>query len=383
MKRLVQAKLFFALLIMLSLTGCGNTEQKQVKKAVVSEFDRLKELNSKTVQSYLASESLFPDASTSQAPSAVIEEVASLFFKNFDYKILKIHAAETTASCRLQITTLDAHALAKDYQREYLTQVIMAAANGQAYTDVSLEQHYLLMKNLMEKNAYQTISNSCNINLVKDGRRWKIQRDTDLNNQLVGGFITSAANPYLLTPADTVDVYFNALKNMDASQLSVYLGLNALFSGSDENSQALANALLQQVHACFSHRVVSSQDNGANARVDTEITSFSYDAIVSAYNKKLDEYLSTTDALIDGPAGRLTKSNEFLLSCISANDATQVQTIALTLINDGVSWKLQSSSQIGTALFGEFNADTAASSLSNAERESSGRSNVSAEQPNE
>lgn len=75
------SKAFFALLIMLSLTGCGNTEQKQVKKAVVSEFDRLKELNSKTVQSYLASESLFPDASTSQAPSAVIEEVASLFLK--------------------------------------------------------------------------------------------------------------------------------------------------------------------------------------------------------------------------------------------------------------------------------------------------------------
>jgi len=43
MKRLVQAKLFFALLIMLSLTGCGNTEQKQVKKAVVSAFDRLKD----------------------------------------------------------------------------------------------------------------------------------------------------------------------------------------------------------------------------------------------------------------------------------------------------------------------------------------------------
>ncbi len=378
MKRLIQAKLFFALLIMLSLTGCGNTEQRQVKKAVVSEFDRLKELNSKTVQSYLASESLFPDASTSQAPPAVIEEVASLFFKNFDYKILKIHAAETTASCRLQITTLDAHALAKDYQREYLTQVIMAAANGQAYTDISLEQRYLLIKDLMEKNAYQTISNSCNINLVKDKRRWKIQRDADLNNQLVGGFITAAANPYLLTPADTVDVYFGALKNMDASQLSVYLGLNALFSESDENSQALANALLKQVHACFNHRVVNSQDNGTTARVDTEITSFSYDAIVSEYNKKLDDYLNTTDALIDGPSGRLTKSNELLLGCINDNDATQVQTISLNLVNDGVSWKLKSSSQLGTALFGEFNTDTAASSLSSAEESSDG-SNVSAE----
>lgn len=383
MKRFVRAKLFFALLIVLSLTGCGNTEQKQVKKAVVSEFDRLKELNSKTVQSYLASESLFPDASTSQAPSAVIEEVASLFFKNFDYKILKIHAAKTTASCRLQITTLDAHALAKDYQREYLTQVIMAAANGQAYTDVSMEQHYLLMKNLMEKNTYKTISNSCNINLLKDGRRWKIQRDTDLKNQLVGGFITAAANPYLLTPADTVDVYFHALKNMDASQLSVYLGLNTYFSVSDENSQALVHALLQQVHACFNHRVVGSTDNGTTAKVDTEITSFSYNDIVSAYNKKLDDYLNTTDALIDGPDGRLKKSNELLLGCINDNTSSQVQTISLTLVNDGVSWKLKSSDQLGTALFGEFNADTAASSLSSAEKKLSDRSNVSAEQPNE
>lgn len=363
MKRLIRARLLLALFLMLSLTGCDNTQQKQVKKAVVSEFDRLKELNSKTAQSYLASESLFPDASTSQAPSAVVEEVASQFFKNFDYKILKIHADETTASCRLRITTLDAHTLAKDYQREYLTQAIMATANGQKFVDASLEQHYLLMKGLMEKKDYPTISNSCSINLVKDGRRWKIQRDEDLKNQLVGGFITAAANPYLLTPSDTVDVYFDALKNMNADQMSVYLGLNNTLTDSNDDSQALTNALLQQVHACFSHRVVGSQDNGTTAKVDTEITSFSYDAIISNYNKKLDEYLATTDALIAGPSKRLTKSNELLVSSITDNTVTQAQTISLTLVNDGVSWKLQSNKQIGTALFGEFDADTAISSL--------------------
>lgn len=370
MKRLIRAKLLFVLLLMLSLTGCDNTDQKQVKKAVVSEFDRLKELNSKTVQNYLASESLFPDASTSQASSAVVEEVASQFFKDFDYKILKIHVEETTATCSLQITTLDAHTLAKDYQRGYLTQVIMATANGQGFTDASLEQHYILMKDLMQKNNYQTISNSCSINLVKDGRHWKIQRDKELKNQLVGGFITAAANPYLLTPADTVDVYFRALKSMNTAQMGAYLGLNELFSNSDPNSQALASALLLQVQACFDYRVVGAKDNGTIATVDTEITSFSYNDILSNYNKKLDDYLATTDALIDGPSGRLEKSNELLLKCIAENTATQSNSVPLTLINDGISWKLQSNALLGKALFGEFNADTAATSLSDGENNS-------------
>ncbi len=351
-------------LLALSLAGCGSKEEREVKKAVTSEFGQLKDLDTATVQRYLTSESLFPDASTSQASAGLIEEVTSRFFKDFDYKILSISAEGSTASCDLQVVTLDAHALAKDYQKEYLVQIILAAADGIDPPDTSLEQHYISLGNLMEKNTYKTVSNSCVINLIKVGRDWKIRKEHGLEDQLVGGFVSSIANPYLLTPKETVGVYFDTLKKMDTTQLCTYLGLTNIFTNSDADSRALAEALLIQMHACFDHRVVDAQDNGSVASVDVELTSFSYPEIISAYTKELDDYLATTQALIDGPQGRLTKSNELLLKAITDNTATESHVIPLTLVNDGVSWKLLPDEQIGTALFGAFDADTATSSLS-------------------
>lgn len=351
-------------LLALSLAGCGSKEEREVKKAVTSEFGQLKDLDTATVQRYLTSESLFPDASTSQASAGLIEEVTSQFFKDFDYKILSISAEGSTASCDLQVVTLDAHALAKDYQKEYLVQIILAAADGIDPPDTSLEQHYISLGNLMEKNTYKTVSNSCVINLIKDGRDWKIRKEHGLEDQLVGGFVSSITNPYLLTPKETVGVYFDTLKKMDTTQLCTYLGLTNIFTNSDADSRALAEALLIQMHACFDYRVVDAQDNGSVASVDVELTSFSYPEIISAYTKELDDYLATTQALIDGPQGRLTKSNELLLKAITNNTATESHVIPLTLVNDGVSWKLLPDERIGTALFGAFDADTATSSLS-------------------
>ena len=94
------------------------------------------------------------------------------------------------------------------------------------------------------------------------------------------------------------------------------------------------------------------------------MTSFSYTEILSTYKEGLESYLATTDALVDGPSGRLARSNELLIDSINNNTATETHLITLTLINDGVSWKLRTNDQIGTALFGDLNADTASSSLS-------------------
>lgn len=347
--------LFLLFLLGIFLGVYANPEKKQVKQAVVSEFSQLKNLDPDTVQQYLASEGLFLDASTSQASSSTIEETASLFFQGFDYKTLTIRTGKTEADCSVQITTLDAHTLAKDYQKEYLAAAILATANGQISQDTSLEQHYLLLKDLLQSHTYQTVSNSCKIHLRKAGKEWQIQKDQDLKNQLVGGFISAIANPYLLTPAETTEVYFYTLKNMNASQMHNYLGLTGLMDNSDANSQAVAQALLDQMRACLDYRIVDSQDNGTIATVNTEITSFSCTEILSQYTKKTDEYLATPEALIAGTQGRLEKCSQILLNCITSNTATQSQSVPLSLINDGVGWKLQSNVQLGTALFGDFN----------------------------
>lgn len=354
MKPLTGIRLLFLLFIPVILTGCGNTEKKQVKHAVVSSFDQLKDLEPDAVQEYLASEILFPNASTSQASAAVIEETASQFFKDFDYDIQKIRVHKDTADCTIKITTLDAAVLAEDYQTEYLKQVILRTANGQDSSDTSLEQHYILLNELMKKNTYDTISSTCVIYLIRTGSGWAIQKDKNLENLLTGGFISVIANPYLLTPTETLDIYLHTLKDMDTAQMTTYLGLADTLTYSDETSQALAEALIQQVHTCFSYRVLGAQDNGTTAEVNTEITSFSSKEILAEYNRKLKEYLSTSSALIGGAQSRLKKSNELLVKCITDNTATQSQSISLFMVNDGISWKLQSSRQLGDALFGDF-----------------------------
>ena len=358
MKPLTGIRLLFLLMIPLPLTGCGNAEKKQVKNVVASGFDQLKDLEPAAVQEYLNSENLFPNASASQASASVIEETASQFFKDFDYDIQKIHVRQNTADCALKVTTLDAAALAKDYQTEYLKQVILETANGQKSTNSSLEQHYILLNELMQQNTYDTISSDCTIYLIKTNNQWVLQKDRNLENQLTGGFLSVIANPYLLTPTETVDIYLQTLKNMDTAQMTTYLGLADTLTYSDEISQALAEALIQQVHTCFSYRVSGAQDNGTIATVNTEITSFSSKEILAQYNAKLKEYLSTSKALIDGAQGRLKKSNELLVKCITDNTATQSQSVSLSMINDGIGWKLQSNSQLGDALFGDFTSNT-------------------------
>ncbi len=354
MKPLTGMKFFFLLFLLLILTGCSNSEKKQVKNEVISGFDQLKDLNPDTVQEYLASESLFPNVSAPQASTEIIQETTSQFFRDFDYDIRKTYIRGERATCNLQITTINASSLAKDYQEAYLVQVILSTANGQPFSDTSLEQHYILLNELMKNNSYDTVTSSCDIHLIRTGDQWAIQKDRNLENQLVGGFLSVIANPYLLTPTETLDIYLHTLKDMDTEQLINYLGLTDALTYSNDGDKEMAEALIQQVHTCFNYRILGARDNGTAATVNTEITSFSSSEILSRYDEQLKEYLATSKALTDGAAGRLEKSNKLLIKCITENTATQSQTISLSMINDGIGWKLKMSGQLGEALFAGF-----------------------------
>ena len=89
------------------------------------------------------------------------------------------------------------------------------------------------------------------------------------------------------------------------------------------------------------------------------ITSFDSDAILSAYQKQLDQYLATAEAVIEGSEGRLAKSQEFLLDAINSNEGTATSEVTLNLTNDGVDWNVELGSEIGKALFGNLSTDTA------------------------
>ena len=140
---------------------------------------------------------------------------------------------------------------------------------------------------------------------------------------------------------------------MNVEEMSNYLGVESIFNSSDEMKNAIASALVEQVHKIFNYKVKESSVDGYHASIQTDITTFDSDAILSAYQKELSAYLDSPDAVIDGFQKRYDKSYELLLSNIQNNSATKKEPATFVLTNDGISWKLENNqNELGNAIFG-------------------------------
>ena len=349
------------LLCTFSLCGCTSKEEKKIEDAVKQELDQLKDLDSITTQKYISYQELFPGEPEDITISSDIEEVFSLFFQDFDYKILDVNVDKDkqSAQANLRLVTLDAHALAEDFSKAQLKHEISQSASSEEATEqtISLEERYTLLNELLKSNDYQTVERNCTISLDasnKDGETsWEIRRTNTLENDLVGGLIADLADPDILSPEDTLTVYLDTLQKLDLKEMTSYLGVVNIMNTSDTAKNSIASALAEQIHKNFNYVIKSSSENGYNATVTTEITTFDSDSILADYQEKLDKYLASADAVIDGSQKRYEKSFEILLNSINDNTVTTVNDVDFVLINDGVSWKLQDEGNtLGNAIFG-------------------------------
>ena len=225
-----------------------------------------------------------------------------------------------------------------------------------------MEERYLLLDQLLSNNNYATVERECTVKLCNKGSNddkdeWEIIRSHSLENNLVGGLMTYLSDNNLLSPEETLTVYLNTLKTMNTEQMGNYLGIESLFNTSDTDKNSIAAALVELFHSTFDFNISSCDEEIYNAVIQTKITTFDSNAILTAYQNELDTYLSSADAVIDGSVKRYEKSMQLLLSKIKSNTAT-VQTVAVFhLTNDGVSWKLQdSNAAIGNAIFGTLSS---------------------------
>lgn len=352
------------LLFILALTGlgCSHLDKTNVEKAITNELDLLKKLDSQTAQKYISYKELFPDATEETELSSEIQEVFSLFFHDFDYKILDIDVDQdaTTATAAIRLSTIDARTLARDYAKAQLeTEILAAAARGSQSTEeaiVSLEKRYLILNKLLKQNEYDTIENNCTMQLKNTSDEeevWVIKRTHSLENDLVGGLMTYLSDSDTLSPQDTLDIYLKTLKNMDTTEMSNYLGIEDLLNSSDPAKSALATALVEQVHINFNYEIKEITEEGYTATIETEVTTFDSDEILTQYQTELEEYLASPSAVIDGPEKRYQKSYELLLKNINDNTAVTTASATFLLANDGVSWKLADHNHdLGNAIFG-------------------------------
>lgn len=362
----VKHLLAFLMIILLSvfLCSCSQSAKAHAEKAIKKDLDLLKNLDSETTMQYISYQELFPDSDDSTKLSADIKEVFSLFFQNFDYKILgiSVDSDEKNASAQLKLTTLDAEALASDFVSASLQEEILETASGKENDNGnSLEQRYLLLYKLLKNNTYSSAERNTSIQLNNLGSSsepdWEITHSSSLENDLVGGLITYLSDPDLVPPAETLTVYLKTLQEMDVKQMANYLGLDSILNTSDSAKNAIASALMEQFHSCFNYKISSTSVSGYLAEVDAELTIFDSNSILTQYEKELNTYLASADAVIDGSQKRYNKSHELLLDSIRNNQATITATATFHLTNDGASWKLENAgTELGNAIFGTLTA---------------------------
>lgn len=358
----VKHLLAFLMIILLSvfLCSCSQSAKAHAEKAIKKDLDLLKNLDSETTMQYISYQELFPDSDDSTKLSADIKEVFSLFFQNFDYKILgiSVDSDEKNASAQLKLTTLDAEALASDFVSASLQEEILETASGKENDNGnSLEQRYLLLYKLLKNNTYSSAERNTSIQLNNLGSSsepdWEITHSSSLENDLVGGLITYLSDPDLVPPAETLTVYLKTLQEMDVKQMANYLGLDSILNTSDSAKNAIASALMEQFYSCFNYKISSTSVSGYLAEVDAELTTFDSNSILTQYEKELNTYLASADAVIDGSQKRYNKSHELLLDSIRNNQATITATATFHLTNDGASWKLENAgTELGNAIFG-------------------------------
>ena len=362
----VKHLLAFLMIILLSvfLCSCSQSAKAHAEKAIKKDLDLLKNLDSETTMQYISYQELFPDSDDSTKLSADIKEVFSLFFQKLDYKILGISVDndEKNASAQLKLTTLDAEALASDFVSASLQEEILETASGKENDNGnSLEQRYLLLYKLLKNNTYSSAERTTSIQLNNVGSSsepdWEITHSSSLENDLVGGLITYLSDPDLVPPAETLTVYLKTLQEMDVKQMANYLGLDSILNTSDSAKNAIASALMEQFHSCFNYKISSTSVSGYLAEVDAELTTFDSNSILTQYEKELNTYLASADAVIDGSQKRYNKSHELLLDSIRNNQATITATATFHLTNDGASWKLENAgTELGNAIFGTLTA---------------------------
>ena len=362
----VKHLLAFLMIILLSvfLCSCSQSAKAHAEKAIKKDLDLLKNLDSETTMQYISYQELFPDSDDSTKLSADIKEVFYLFFQNFDYKILgiSVDSDEKNASAQLKLTTLDAEALASDFVSASLQEEILENASGKENDNGnSLEQRYLLLYKLLKNNTYSSAERNTSIQLNNLGSSsepdWEITHSSSLENDLVGGLITYLSDPDLVPPAETLTVYLKTLQEMDVKQMANYLGLDSIMNTSDSAKNAIASALMEQFHSCFNYKISSTSVSGYLAEVDAELTTFDSNSILTQYEKELNTYLASADAVIDGSQKRYNKSHELLLDSIRNNQATITATATFHLTNDGASWKLENAgTELGNAIFGTLTA---------------------------
>jgi hypothetical protein len=354
-------------LVLLIVGGAGGYYAYQSylhrpESAVDKEFKLIKQLDKETIRQYVSYENLYGVESVkgeSAEISDTIIEVFELFFKDFDYKIIDSKIVnQAYAFVTVNLTTVDAKAVAKEYLKHILAYSMTNNLKEIGSSKESTSFFYTILRDILRDGNFGTVQTEVTLKLINKNNNWTLQTNQEIENDLVGGFVTYVNDYNLFTPDEMIDLTFQELKSLSTSELIKYMGFNDIFSTADEYSTQIDQAVAEQILKNFDYKIIETSEDGSNAQVTLEITSLSLENVLTHYADSLIVYATTSEAISATPEEKTKQLNKLLLNAIIQNDKQTTATITLSLKDDGTSWNIDLNDSFTDALLGGLSEAT-------------------------
>lgn len=345
--------LILQLLLVLSVSYLYIRFTKSPSQAVRRELEQIRELDAEAIRTLA-----FPEDSSDARHRAtpvddtLSADVITLFFKKFDYQILEEEIRDGQATVSVDITNINAHALAQDLCTKILQESVSVYPESTASTT---DDYYRLLKDTLKENTYDLCTTPAVFHLSRNRSRWEIQYDEKLEDELVGGFISYMSDPYILSASASLSIQLDALKALTADQWADYLSVNDIFATyNTDYYQAIDAEYIRQLAEDFDYEILRCVENGDHAEAAVRITSIDMKNVLDIYKGHLLSYAATTKSLRDDDVQFSNETARLLLESLQENNETISTDIDITFRNNGAIWEISFNQEFTNALMGNM-----------------------------
>ncbi len=171
-----------AILMVLTLTACGNKAEAAVKTFMENcKAGKLEEINKYEQQEVTSDE---------------YQQFYVNLFKNLEYTIEKSESKSSDeAIVTVTITNIDMSSAFTTLFSDYIQWALGKVLSGQEVSDQEASDKMMeTLNNLIETNKGKTKTTTVDITVIKEDGKWNVKLDEKLFDAITGGFISSIAN---------------------------------------------------------------------------------------------------------------------------------------------------------------------------------------------
>ncbi|MCD7714890.1 MAG: DUF1294 domain-containing protein [Lachnospiraceae bacterium] len=358
---------FIFVIQLLLVTGVylwNKQEMARPTQAVQQELSLIQELDEATITSFVSYESLMNSNLATGEISTDATEAVDLFFENFTYSIHNEEIIGDEAAVTVQISNIDAKELARDLCTEILKNSVEIYPDDEEETTTG--DYYRLLRDTLSSNNYNIVVSTAVFHLKRENNSWTIQSDSELEDDLVGGFISCMNDPYILSASEVLAIHLDALLDLNADDWMEYLDIEDVFATYNTEYYSLIDEeYVRQLTDAFDYEILRCTEDGDQAEAVVRVTSVDMTSVLTAYRESLLAYASTTQSIRDSSVTFSNETSRMLLEALQENTSTVSTDVTLTFSNNGSTWEVYFNSDFTDALMGNMNEAIEAFSSTN------------------